>query len=148
MGISLSATPILPVVDLPKLIHKIIMLPPGTRSLGYLTLDIALLRSEIRTPLFVLSVPAVTATIVRLILIPLIRVPLILLWRIIRSLLRGRSGDTGTFGSGIVIPGCCCCADASVLHKSAEIVPARMTRSFMLTSPDPVPIIYRDRYLS
>ena len=34
MGISLSATPILPVVDLPKLIHKIIMLPPGTRSLG------------------------------------------------------------------------------------------------------------------
>jgi len=95
MGISLSATPILPVVDLPKLIHKIIMLPPGTRSLGYLTLDIALLRSEIRTPLFVLSVPAVTATIVRLILIPLIRVPLILLWRIIRSLLRGRSGDTG-----------------------------------------------------
>ena len=95
MGISLSATPILPVVDLPKLIHKIIMLPPGTRSLGYLTLDIALLRSEIRTPLFVLSVPAVTATIVWLILIPLIRVPLILLWRIIRSLLRGRSGDTG-----------------------------------------------------
>src|SRR5580700_8707296 len=95
MGISLSATPILLVVDLPKLIHKIIMLPPGTRSLGYLTLDIALLRSEIRTPLFVLSVPAVTATIVRLILIPLIRVPLILLWRIIRSLLRGRSGDTG-----------------------------------------------------
>jgi len=34
MGISLSATPILPVVDLPKLIHKIIMLPPGTESLG------------------------------------------------------------------------------------------------------------------
>jgi len=34
IGISLSATPILPVVDLPKLIHKIIMLPPGTRSLG------------------------------------------------------------------------------------------------------------------
>src|ERR1700730_11939259 len=94
MGISLSATPILPVVDLPKLIHKIIMLPPGTRSLGYLTLDIALLRSEIRTPLFVLSVPAVTATIVRLILIPLIRVSLILLWRIIRSLLLRRSGDT------------------------------------------------------
>ena len=93
MGISLSATPILLVVDLPKLIHKIIMLPPGTRSLGYLTLDIALLRSEIRTPS---SVPAVTAWVVPLIRVALIRVPLILLWRIIRLLLlRCRSGDTG-----------------------------------------------------
>ena len=61
-------------------------------------MDIALLRSEIRTPLFVLSVPAVTTTLIRILLVrvALIRVALILLWRIIRlPLLRGRSGDTG-----------------------------------------------------
>jgi hypothetical protein len=61
-------------------------------------LDIALLRSEIRTPLFVLSVPAVTTTLIRILLVrvALIRVALILLWRIIRlPLLRGRSGDAG-----------------------------------------------------
>ena len=95
MGISLSATPILPVVDLPKLIHKIIMLLPGTRSLGYLTLDIALLRSEFRTPLVgaVTTTPLIRVLLVRVLLV---RVPLILLGRIIRlPRLRCRRGDTG-----------------------------------------------------
>jgi hypothetical protein len=100
MGISLSATPILPVVDLPKLIHEIIMLLPGTRSLGYLTLGIALLRSEFRTPLVVLSAttPLIRVLLVRVLLVRvlLVWVALLLLGRIIRlPRLRCRRGDTG-----------------------------------------------------
>src|SRR5260370_41391266 len=62
----------------------------GWGSWGTGIVGSALLRREPRAPCLALRARVETAAIVRL-----IRVPLILLWRIIRSLLRCRSGDTG-----------------------------------------------------
>jgi hypothetical protein len=85
-------------VNLPKLVNEIIVLPTGTGGRCQLVLNIALLIGEILTPPFVLGIRAIAGWAL-LVLIALIRIPLILLWRIIRlALLRCRSGYTGHVG--------------------------------------------------